>query len=280
MTNIGIISIIIIVINFAISYKGFNDRIFFEKYKFEVDKILIEKEYYRVLTSGFLHVNWTHLIFNMISLYAFSELLELNVGRINFLVIYFGSLVAGDLFTLFLHKNHGDYNSVGASGAVSGVIFASIALFPGLGISFFILPILIPSWIYGLLYISYSIYGIKSKRDNIGHEAHLGGALIGMLIAIIFYPTSLTENYIPILIVFIPSIIFIYIIITKPHILYIDNYFFKTQKKYYSIEHKYNEQKVNQQKEIDKLLDKISKKGIKSLNKNEKQKLEKYSNRR
>lgn len=280
MINIGIISIIIIVINFVISYKGFNDRLFFEKYKFEVDKILINKEYYRVITSGFLHVDWTHLIFNMISLYAFSELLEINVGRINFIIIYFGSLIAGDLFALFIHKNHGDYNSVGASGAVFGVVFASIALFPGLEIGFFILPISIPSWIYGILYIGYSIYGIKSKRDNIGHEAHLGGALIGMLIAIILYPTSLIENYRPILIVFIPSIIFIYIIITKPYVLYIDNYFFKTQKKYYSIEDKYNDQKVNQQKEIDRLLDKISKKGIKSLSKNEKQKLEEYSNKR
>lgn len=280
MTNIGIISIIIIVINFVISYKGFKDRMFFEKYKFEVDKILINKEYYRFITSGFLHVDWTHLIFNMISFYAFSELLEIHVGIINFLIIYFGSLIAGDLFALLLHKNHGDYNSVGASGAVCGVIFASIALFPGLGISFFILPISIPSWIYGLLYITYSIYGIKSRRDNIGHEAHLGGALIGMLIAIILYPISLTQNYITILIVFIPSLIFIYIIITKPYILYIDNNFFETQKKYYSIEHKYNEQKVNQQKEIDRLLDKISKKGIKSLNKKEKQKLQDYSNKR
>lgn len=280
MTNIGIISIIIIVINFAISYKGFNDKIFFEKYKFQVDKILINKEYYRLITSGFLHVDWAHLILNMISLYAFSELLEIHVGIINFIIIYFSSLIAGDLFALFLHKNHGDYNSVGASGAVCGVIFASIALFPGLGISFFILPITIPSWVYGLLYILYSIYGIKSKRDNIGHEAHLGGAIIGMLITIVLYPISLTENYIPILIVLIPSIIFIYLIITKPYILYIDNYFFKSQKKYYSIEHKYNERKVNQQQEIDKLLDKISKKGIKSLNKNEKQKLEEYSNKR
>lgn len=280
MTNIGIISIIIIVINFAISYKGFNDKIFFEKYKFQVDKILINKEYYRLITSGFLHVDWAHLILNMISLYAFSELLEIHVGIINFLIIYFSSLIAGDLFALFLHKNHGDYNSVGASGAVCGVIFASIALFPGLGISFFILPITIPSWVYGLLYILYSIYGIKSKRDNIGHEAHLGGAIIGMFITIVLYPISLIENYVPILIVLIPSIIFIYLIITKPYILYIDNYFFKAQKKYYSIEHKYNERKINQQQEIDKLLDKISKKGIKSLRKKEKQKLEEYSNKR
>jgi membrane associated rhomboid family serine protease len=280
MINIGIISIIIIVINFAVSYKGFKDRIFFEKYKFEVDKILINKEYYRLITSGFLHVDWTHLVFNMISLYAFSELLEIHIGIINFLIIYFSSLIAGDLLALLLHKNHGDYNSVGASGAVCGVIFASIALFPGLKIGFFILSISIPSWVYGLLYILYSIYGIKSKQDNIGHEAHLGGALIGMLTAVILYPHSLTENYIPILLVLIPSIIFIYIITTKPYLLYIDNYFFKTHKKHYSIEHKYNEQKVNQQKEIDILLDKISKKGIKSLNKKEKQKLEEYSNKR
>ncbi|KFF05117.1 rhomboid family protein [Flavobacterium reichenbachii] len=280
MINIGIVSIIIIVINFAVSYKGFNDGIFFEKYKFQVDRILIHKEYYRLITSGFLHVDWMHLIFNMISLYAFSELLEVNAGIINFLIIYFCSLIAGDLFALLLHKNHGDYNSVGASGAVCGVIFASIALFPGLGIGFFILPISIPSWLYALLYIIYSIYGVKSNRDNIGHEAHLGGAVIGMLIAVILFPHSLTENYVPIAIVLIPCIIFIYIIITKPYILYIDNYFFKTHKKYYSIDHKYNEQKVNQQQEIDKLLDKISKKGIKSLSKNEKQKLEEYSNKR
>ncbi|TDP00778.1 rhomboid family protein [Flavobacterium sp. 245] len=280
MTNIGIISIIIIAINLVVSYKGFKDRMFFEKYKFQVDRILINKEYYRLLTSGFLHVDWMHLVFNMISLYAFSELLEIHAGIINFLIIYFSSLIAGDLFALFLHKNHGDYNSVGASGAVCGVIFASIALFPGLGIGLFILPISVPSWLFGLLYIIYSIYGIKSRRDNIGHEAHLGGAVIGMLIAIVLYPSSLTKNYVPILLVLVPSITFIYIIIRKPYILLIDNYFFKTQKKYYSIEHKYNEQKINQQKEIDKLLDKISKKGITSLSKNEKQKLEEYSNKR
>jgi membrane associated rhomboid family serine protease len=197
MINTGIVSIIIIAANFLISYKGFNDRAFFEKYKFEVDKILIEKEYYRLITSGFLHVDWTHIIFNMISLFAFSELLEIHIGPIYFLIIYFGSLIAGDLLALFIHKNHGDYSSVGASGAVCGIIFASIALFPGLEIGFFILPISIPSWIYGLLYTAYSIYGIKSKRDNIGHEAHLGGALVGMLIAIFLYPNSLVENYIP-----------------------------------------------------------------------------------
>lgn len=273
----GIIGFVLIALNFLFSYKGFNDRVFYDKYKFEVDEILINKEYYRLITSSFLHVGWQHLIFNMLSLYFFFELVELQLGAISFLILYFSSLIGGDLLALFIHRNHGDYSAVGASGAVCGIIFASIALFPELGIGIFLLPFSIPSWLYGILYIVFTIYGIKSRRDNMGHEAHLGGALIGMIAAIILYPSSLIENYIPILLIFIPGVVFI-CIITKPHILLIDNNFFDSHKKYYSLEDKYNEKKVNKQKELDKLLDKISKKGINSLTQKEKQKLEELSN--
>ena len=213
----------------------------------------------------------------MMSLYAFSPLLEFQIGALQFTLIYFASLVCGDLLALFVHRNHGDYSSVGASGAVCGVIFASIALFPGLEIGFFGIPIGIPSWLYGMLYVGYSIYGIKSSKDNIGHEAHLGGALVGMLIAIILHPNAMVENYLPILIVTLPTIAFIYLIISKPHLLLIDSFSFKTQKSYQHIDHKYTEQKIDKQKEIDKLLDKISTKGIASLSPTEKQKLEEYS---
>lgn len=279
MINTAIAGFIIIAINFLYSYKGFNDRAFFDKYKFEVDSILINKEYYRLFTSSFLHIDWQHLIFNMLSLYFFFELVELQLGVVPFLILYFASMLGGDLLALFIHRNHGDYSAVGASGAVCGIIFAAIALFPELGIGIFLLPFSIPSWLYGILYIALTIYGIKSGRDNIGHEAHLGGALIGMIMAIILYPSSFIENYIPILIVFIPSVVFIYLIISNPYILLIENNFFNSnRKKYYSIEDKYNEKKINKQKELDKLLDKISKKGIKSLTENEKQKLEELSN--
>lgn len=275
----AIIGFIIIAINFLFSYKGFKDNIFFDKYKFEVDKILINKEYYRLITSSFLHVDWQHLIFNMLSLYFFFELVELQLGSLNFLILYFASLIGGDLLALFIHKNHGDYSAVGASGAVCGIIFASIALFPKIGVGIIFLPFSIPGWLYGILYVAFTIYGIKSKRDNIGHEAHLGGALIGMLTAIVLYPDSLQANYIPILIVFIPCVLFIYLIVTKPHFLLVDNYFFNS-KKYYSIEDKYNDKKVNKQKEVDRLLDRISEKGIDSLTTKEKQKLEEFSGKR
>ena len=277
MTDTGIIGLILVIANVDFSYKGFTNETFFNSYKFEVDRILINKDYKRLITSGFLHVSWTHLIFNMISLYAFSGLIESSLGGLFFSIIYFASLVGGDLLSLLVHRNHGDYNSVGASGAVCGIIFATIALFPRMGIGFFGLPFSIPSWIYGILYVLYSIYGIKSKKDNIGHEAHLGGALIGMTVALIIRPAAFLENYITILIIAIPTISFIYLIVTRPEILLVDNFYFKTHKNHYSIDHKYNEEKNNNQKEIDKILDKISKKGLDSLNKKEKEKLKQYS---
>lgn len=114
MDKTGIIGFVLIIINVAFSYKGFTNGLFFDGNKFEVDKILVNKDYKRLVTSGFLHDSWTHLIFNMISLYAFSGLLESQIGGGKFLLVYFASLIGGDLLSLFVHRNHGDYNAVGA----------------------------------------------------------------------------------------------------------------------------------------------------------------------
>jgi membrane associated rhomboid family serine protease len=277
MTNIGIAGLLLIVANIAFSYKGFSNSVFFDGYTFEVDKILINKEYKRLITSGFLHVSWTHLLFNMFSLYAFCGHFEYSLGELPFLVIYFTSLIGGDLLSLLVHKNHGDYSAVGASGAVSGIIFASIALYPDMSVGFFGLPFSMPGWLYGIVYIGYSIYGIKSNKGNIGHDAHLGGALAGMAIALLFEPSALVENYVTILIICMPTIAFIYLIITRPQILLVNNFFSKKHADHYSIDHKYNAEKRNRQKEIDKILDKINLKGVDSLNQAEKDKLRKYS---
>jgi membrane associated rhomboid family serine protease len=271
----SIITLLIILNTAIFSYRGFKDEAFFARYSFEVDRVLVNKEYLRLITSGFLHVNWTHLIFNMLSLYFFSSSLESYLGPLVFLLIYFASLIGGNLFSLFIHRNHGDYSAVGASGAVCGVIFASIALFPGFGIGFFGLPA-IPGWLYSILFVLFSIYGIRSRSDNIGHDAHLGGALIGMLIAILTIPAAVTYNYIPILCIFVPSIIFIYIIIKKPAFLLVDNYFFKHHYNY-TLEDRYNLNKKTQQAEIDRILEKIHKRGINSLTKKEKGILNEYS---
>lgn len=273
----GTVSLILILANFFVSYKGFKDRRFYNKYKFEVEKILIFKEYWRIITSSFLHVNWMHLIFNMISLFAFSGAIEGVFGVGWYLLIYFGSLIGGDLLSLLIHKNHGEYSSVGASAGVSGIIFASIAVFPGMSIGFFFIPIPIPAWIYGLAYILFSIYAIRSRNNNVGHEAHLGGAMVGMLIAILLEPTSLVNNYLVILAIATPCLVFMYLIITRPHFLLVDNNFFKKQQRFYSIDHRYNAQKIDKQKEVDAILEKIHKKGMRSLTKKEKDILAEYS---
>lgn len=267
----------IILVTFVFSYKGFTNQNFYDGYKFEVDKILVKKDYIRLVSSGFLHVSWLHLILNMVTLLFFSEALENYVGVTRFLIIYFASLISGDLLSLFIHRNHGDYSSVGASGAVCGIIFASVALFPGMGINFFFLPVSIPAWIYGLAYVLFSIYGIRSGKDNIGHDAHLGGALAGMLVALLFYPSVFAENYLTVLIIAVPAIVFIYLIITKPARLLVDNFFFKNHNDHYSIDHKYNEERTYKQNEIDRILDKISQKGMKSLSNKEKEMLKEYS---
>lgn len=275
--NTGMIVPILIVVNIIFSYQGFKSESFMDKYRFEVDKILVNKDYKRLVTSGFLHANWTHLLFNMFSLYIFSGAVQSVLGDAQFLLIYFISLIGGDLLTLFIHRHHPDYSSIGASGAISGIMFATIALLPGMSIGFFLLPISIPAWLYGVLYMGFSIYGIHSKKNNVGHEAHLGGALIGMLAAIVFQPSAFAENYITILLIAIPAIGFIYLIVTRPHLLLVDNLFFKKHKNYYSPDQLYNQKKYHEQQEIDCILDKINRKGITSLSREEKEKLKQYS---
>jgi hypothetical protein len=196
------------------------------------------------------------------------------------LIIYFSSLLGGGLLVLFIHKNHGDYNAVGASGAVCGLIFASIALFPGLGMGLFFIPINIPSWLFGILFVAYSIYGIKSGKGNISHEAHLGGALVGMIVAIIIKPSSLIENYLPISLVLVPTCIFLYIITTKPYLLLINKPFFSQKSSILTPDMRWNKEQKEKQIKIDQILDKINKKGLNSLSKKEKQQLEDYSQKK
>lgn len=274
MTPISI-SGIIILLTIIVSYKGFKDHFFLDKYSFKVDAVLIQKDYKRIITSGFLHVGWTHLIFNMLALYFFSSSLENYIGAMNFLVIYLSGLLGGDLLSLFIHRHHGEYSSVGASGAITGIIFSSIALFPGMNIGLFLLPA-IPGWLFGTAYVLISIYGIRSRTDNIGHDAHLGGGLAGMLVAILLFPSALIENTFTIVIVAVPAILFILFIVYKPQALLIDNIFFKNRQNL-TVEDKYNLNKRNRQKELDKLLEKIHNKGMNSLSKKEKATLEEYS---
>lgn len=276
MEEIGILTLLLIITNGITTYKGLQDIAFFNQYLFNVDQILINKDYKRLVTSGFLHANWPHFVFNMITLYLFGKGLEDYIGIPAFLGLYFTSLIGGNLLALYIHRNHPDHSAIGASGAVSGLVFASIGLFPGMEIGFILIPVYIPAWLYGIAYVLYSIYGIKTRKDNIGHEAHLGGGIIGLLIAIVINPSVIQTNYLPIILILIPSLAFLYVIIKKPHFLIVQNPFSKP-KNVFTIDDKYNHNRVSKQNELDQILDKINKKGFDKLSKKERDKLNELS---
>ncbi|MDN3621257.1 rhomboid family intramembrane serine protease [Polaribacter undariae] len=206
MNNINQAVLILIIANVLVSMKGFNDYSFLDKYKFQVGKVL-SGEKIRTLTSGFLHVDWIHLGFNMYALYLFGDIVAQILGIPGFLVIYFGSLLSGSLYSLKYHKNEPYYSAVGASGAVSGIVYASILLYPAMELYLFFIPIPIPGYIFGVGYLLYSIYGMKKQLGNVGHSAHLGGAIGGFAITLLLNPSLFETNKILVIALGVPIIL-------------------------------------------------------------------------
>ncbi|MGC1516951.1 MAG: rhomboid family intramembrane serine protease [Maribacter sp.] len=190
MNNIDIATIAIIAANVLVSLKGFNDTVFFERYKFGIGAIKAgQKE--RMVTSGFLHVDISHLLFNMLTLYFFAGVVINQFGSSQFLIIYFISLVAGSLLAMYFHKEEPYYSAVGASGAVTGILYAAILLQPNMQLGIMFIPIPVPAYVVGIGYLLYSIYGMKKRLGNIGHTAHFGGAIGGYACTLIFMPSLL-----------------------------------------------------------------------------------------
>lgn len=186
-----IIVLIIIAVTCVFSYMGFNNMALFEKYKFNVGAITNRKEYIRLISSAFLHADFMHLFFNMLSLYFFQGVVVHFFGQTGFLIIYFGSMILGNLFSLQIYQKQPWYSAIGASGAVSGIIFASIAMAPNeISVNF------LPGWLFGTLYFGYSVYMMLNPKqwDNLGHAAHLGGAFFGLVYSIALHPQLAMSN--------------------------------------------------------------------------------------
>ena len=180
--------LVLILVTALVSYKGIQDSIFFRKNEFHIGSIHAGEQF-RMFSSGFLHADFQHLFFNMFTLYLFAPYVVFHFGNFYFFVLYFGSLLSGSLLTLYFHKNEHQYRAVGASGAVTGIIYSAILIDPNIYMYGFM-----PGYVFGFLYLILSIYGMKTKRDNIGHVAHFGGAIGGFVITLIKEPQLLTTQ--------------------------------------------------------------------------------------
>lgn len=154
-----------------------------------------QSEWYRFFSSGFLHGGWLHLLFNMYVLWMFGgiveqyfELLFAPVGSFLFLAMYLIALPISETASYIKHKDNFRYASLGASGAVSAVVFAFILFEPTQKLFFIFIPIGIPAFIFGPLYLAYSAYMAKQNQDNIGHDAHFWGAVFGFVFPLLFKP--------------------------------------------------------------------------------------------
>lgn len=204
---------IIIAITALVTFIGLSNPAFFEKFKFNISSIQ-SGEQFRMITSGFLHADWFHFAFNMFSFWSFANFLILEFNTLNFLLIYFGSMLVGSLLAYYIHKGESYYSAVGASGAVTGIIYCAILLYPEIELRmFFAIPI--PGYIFAFLYLGYSIYGMKGRQDNIGHTAHLGGAIGGLLITLLIMPNLFETRLLFIGILLIPIAVLMYLVKMK-----------------------------------------------------------------
>src|SRR5690606_13390335 len=205
MGEMGLATIIIIAINVIVSYKGFKDRAFFEKYKFNIGDIKRSAKY-QILSSGFLHVDTTHLFVNMLTLYFFANVVIYDLNALGFIIVYIASLILGNLLSYFFHKDEDSYTAVGASGAVMGVLYSAILLRPDMMLGlFFIIPI--PAYVFGIGYLLYTIYGMKKRLGNIGHDAHFGGAVGGYVLTLVLAPWILQLHLLMVILLAIPIVI-------------------------------------------------------------------------
>lgn len=186
------ITLIIVIITALISFSAFNNEKIMNDLIFYPPAVTNNKQYYRFITCGFIHADFAHLIFNMISLYLFGKFVEDKFveifdkgGKILYLAMYLLALIVSLLPTYAKNKNNQYYRSLGASGAVSAVVFAGLMIAPYVKVGLFIIPPIIPGFIFGPLYLIISAWLDKKGGDNINHSAHIWGALFGLVFLII-----------------------------------------------------------------------------------------------
>lgn len=194
------ITLFLIIITVIASLYAWQNRNLMENWVNHPVSVMQGREWWRLLTSGLLHADFMHLFFNMFALYSFGQVVEtiflqvfgLGLGIALYLAIYIGAIIISDILTLFKHKNDSRYYSLGASGGVSAIVFASIYFNPLGELTIFIpIPITLKGYIFGAIYLMYSYYLSKKGNDGINHSAHFYGAAFGFVISILLVPAQI-----------------------------------------------------------------------------------------
>lgn len=192
-------TIIIIAITCLVSILCFNGTLNGGNLIFNAYQVWNRKEWYRMLTSGIIHSGWGHLFFNMLTLYFFGRVVEQyfgtefgeTLGTVLYVALYISALAVSSIGDLIKYREDWNYNALGASGAVSAILFASILFAPKMGIYVYLIPIPIPGYIFAPLYLFYCWYMAKRNMDNIGHTAHFWGAVYGLIFPLVCKPDIL-----------------------------------------------------------------------------------------
>lgn len=198
--------LVLIAVTCLFSWKGFNDQSFFTKYMFHIGAIK-SGDKKRIFTSALLHGDLAHLAFNMYSLYMFAPIVIYIFGDIKFVLVYLASILMGSLLSLEFNKTNYNYTAIGASGGVVGVIYCAILLYPDMNLRLFFIPIDIPAYIFAIAYLAFSVFGIKKNIGNVGHDAHIGGAIGGILITALFNFSAIINNIKLVALMLIPIVV-------------------------------------------------------------------------
>ena len=179
---------IILTLTIVISVIGLLSRKVLEKAILRPQMIAQGNDYATLLSSGFVHADFGHLIFNLITYYSFAFPLDRAIGDLRFEILYFSAMLVGNLGTCIKHRKEPDYASLGASGAILGVLFASIVYFPQQKLLMLPIPIPIPAPLFAVAYLAFSWYSSGRSRDRINHDAHIFGALTGLVFVLVTAP--------------------------------------------------------------------------------------------
>lgn len=196
------LTLIIILVTSLVSWMALNNPQLRENLLFYPYRMWRTGEWHRLVSSGFIHADVMHWLFNMLAFYSFGEFVEASFGNLFgafgitwYVVMYIGAIALADIANLFLKRDDSVYRSLGASGGVSAVVFSYILLNPYGKIYMFFIPVGIPAFVFGPLYLMYCVYMAKRGGDNIGHVAHFTGSVIGFLFPVILEPRLLVRFF-------------------------------------------------------------------------------------